>query len=149
MLFLVVMVLRTYRSKPGTRNEAQVDSFPGPKLYHIYEILKTLQPHHQVRELILSVALNNCLERLLPKTTEKQLSLLTSIARQVFPNATIRFPIINFSDRLEKDQQQRLKTFNKVIISKYNFLTEINPLLFQVNDKDLIHWTTPTANKIF
>lgn len=60
----------------------------------------------------------------------------------------IRFPIINFSDSLQKDQQQLLETFNKVIISKYKFLTEINPLFFQVSDKYLIHWTTSTAAKI-
>lgn len=123
---------------PSFRDDIiQIDSFPGTKLYHIYEVLKKLQPHQQVRELVLSVGLNNCLEWLLTKTIEKQLSLLTSIARQVFPNTTIRFPIINFSTLLDKDQQQRLTMFNNLITS--NFLSEINPLFFAVNEKDRIH----------
>lgn len=77
-------------------NEIQINSFPGTKLYNLYEIFKKLKPHQQVRDLILSVGLNNRLERLLSKTIEKQLSLLTSITRQILPNATIIFPVINF-----------------------------------------------------
>lgn len=126
----------------------QIDSFPGAKLYHMYEILKKLQPNHQAREVVLLIGLNNCLERLLPKTVEKQLSLLASLAKQTFPKATIRFPVINFSTELQLEQQQRLKKFNDLIRSKCNFLTEINPSSFHVETRDQIHWTSTTAEEI-
>lgn len=129
-------------------SEIQIDSFLGAKLYHIYELVKKLQPHPKVREVIFSIGLNNCLERLLPKTIEKQLALLTSVAKQISPNATIRIPIINFSTSLDPEQKQTILNFNKLISSKYNVLSEINPLLFKVNEIDNIHWTSSTAEKI-
>lgn len=72
-----------------------------------------------------------------------------SMAKQTFPNATVRIPVINFPTLLEQDQQQRLLNFNKLITSKYNFLSEINPLRFTVNEKDNIHWTSSTTDQIF
>lgn len=118
-------------------------------LNFIYELLRKLQPHPRVKEVILSIGLNNCLERLLPKTVEKQLALLTSVAKQTFPNTTTGIPINNFSTSLDPEQKQRVLHFNKLISSKYDTLSEINPLLFRVNEIDNIHWTTSTADKIF
>lgn len=75
--------------------------------------------------MILSVGLNNGLKRLLPTTTDKQLGLLVTAAKQTFPNADIRIPVINYSDKLDMAQQHLLETLNKTIIKKYDFLTEI------------------------
>ena len=64
-----------------------------------------------------------------------------------FPNATIYIPFINFSDLLNPQQQTLLTTINNTIALKYNFIPEINPLLFRVNN-DNIHWTTQTAEML-
>ena len=127
----------------------QIDSFPGAGIHHIQSILKGLKPHKLVKEVILSVGLNNCLGLLLPNTTDKQLGLLVTSAKRAFPNAIIRIPVINFSTKLGKEQQHLITLLNKTIISKYNFLTEISPLTFRVGDKDPVHWTPMTARRIF
>ena len=127
----------------------QIDSFPGAGIHHMRSILKELKPHKLVKEVILSVGLNNCLGRLLPSTTDKQLGLLVTIAKRAFPNAIIRIPVIYFSTRLEKEQQHLITLLNKTITSKYNFLTEISPITFRVGDKDPVHWTPMTARRIF
>lgn len=127
--------------------EVQVDSFPGATCHHIYELLKKMKPVYEVREVILSVGLNNGLKRLLPTTTDKQMGLLMTVARQTFPNAKIRVPVINYSEKLDIAQQQLLESLNKTIVKKYDFLTEINPLHFQVSH-DFVHWTSSTATLI-
>lgn len=106
-----------------------------------------MKPVSEVREVILSVGLNNGLKRLLPTTTDKQIGLLMTAARQTFPNAKIRVPVINYSEKLDIAQQQLLETLNKTIIKKYDFLTEINTLHFQVSH-DFVHWTSSTATLI-
>ncbi|KAK5896365.1 hypothetical protein CgunFtcFv8_009973 [Champsocephalus gunnari] len=65
-----------------------------------------------------------------------------------FPNATIYIPIINFSNSLTVHQQTALTTLNTTIASKYNFIPEINPLLFHVTSRDNIHWTLQTAEML-
>lgn len=136
------------RIPPFDNAEVQIDSFPGAGIHHIYGILKKLTPVRTVREVILSIGLNNCLKRLLPTTTDKQLALLITLAKQTFPNARIRIPVINYSDRLERDQQELIELLNKTILKKFNFLTEINKLHFRVGAKDPIHWTPETARRI-
>ncbi|KAI9545978.1 hypothetical protein NQZ68_032060 [Dissostichus eleginoides] len=64
-----------------------------------------------------------------------------------FPNATIYIPIINFSNLLNPQQQTLLTAINNTIALTYNFIPEINPLLFRVNN-DNIHWTTQTAKML-
>ncbi|KAI9545528.1 hypothetical protein NQZ68_035409 [Dissostichus eleginoides] len=64
-----------------------------------------------------------------------------------FPNATIYIPIINFSDRLNPQQQTLLIAINNTIALKYNLILEINPLLVRVNNDD-VHWTTQTAEML-
>lgn len=124
-----------------------MDSFPGETCHHLHEILKKLKPVKEVREVILSVGLNNGLKRLLPATTEKQFGLLVSMAKQTFPNAKIRVPVINYSDKLDADQKHLLDAIKNIIIKKYDFLNDINKLYFQVT-QDNVHWTAGTAQMI-
>lgn len=124
-----------------------MDSFPGATCHHLQEILKKLKPIMEVREVILSVGLNNGLKRLLPATTEKQFGLLIGSAKQNFPNAKIRVPVINYSDKLEADQKQLLDSINNIIIKKYDFLNDINKLHFKVS-QDNVHWSAGTAQMI-
>lgn len=93
--------------------DIQVDSFPGAACHYLYEILKKKKPQtcQEVREVVLLVRLNNALKRVLPATTDKQLGLLVNMAKQTFPNAKIRIPVINYSDRLDADQKHLLDIY--------------------------------------
>lgn len=125
--------------------DIQVDSFPRSACHHLHESLKKFKPVKEVREVVLSVGLNNSL---LLATTDKQLVLLVNMAKQTFPNAKIRVPVINYSDRLDADQKHLLESINNTIIKKYDFLNDINKLHFQVT-QDNVHWTPSTAKMIF
>ena len=131
-----------------TDERVQIDSFPGAGIHHLHVLLKKLSPALQVREVILSIGLNNCLRKLLPTTSDKQLSLLMAQAKQTFPNARIRIPVISYSDRLDGDKRYRIHLLNRTIVNKYNFLTEVNKACFKVNEKDQIHWLPETARCI-
>lgn len=78
--------------------------------------------------MILSEGLNNCLKRLLPTTTDKQLGFLVAASKRTFPNAKIHVPVINYLDKLDKDQLQLWELVNKTILKTYDFLTQINRL---------------------
>lgn len=67
---------------------------------------KKVKPVREVREVILSEGLNNCLKRLLPTTTDKQLGFLVAASKRTFPNAKFHVPVINYLDKLDKDQLQ-------------------------------------------
>lgn len=131
-----------------THPHIQVDSYPGANFHHINAILTKLTPHPQPLHVILSVGLNNCLSEHETNTILKQLRTLWRTAHLTFPNATIYIPIINFSPSLNPQKQALLNFLNTTISSKYNFLSEINPLLFQVTG-DNIHWTPQTAEMLF
>ncbi|KAI9541798.1 hypothetical protein NQZ68_027168 [Dissostichus eleginoides] len=76
-------------------------------------------------------------------------SNLSSIPPFTDPNLQLdSFPAArteHFSNSLNIYQQTALTTLNNTIASKYNFIPEINPLLFQVTSHDNIHWTMQTA----
>ncbi|KAF3858938.1 hypothetical protein F7725_012139 [Dissostichus mawsoni] len=125
----------------------QIDSFPGAKFHHITAILLKLAPCHNTTQVIISIGLNNGLSETSLTTSTKQLQAMWKQTTTTFPNATIYIHIINFSDRLKPKQQTLLTAINNTIALKYNFIPEINPLLFRVNDDD-IHWTTETAEML-
>ena len=131
-----------------TDPDIQVDSYPGATFHHITAILKKLQPQTDTQHVILSFGLNNCLSEHEQTTILKQLQQMVKTGHTTFPNATIYIPVINFSNRLNRQQQALLTTLNNTITSKYTFLAEINPFLFQTA-KDNIHWTADTADMLF
>lgn len=120
--------------------DIQVDSLPRSACHHLHESLKKFKPVKEVREVVLSVGLNNSV---LLATTDKQLVLLVNMAKQTFT-----VPVINYSDRLDADQKHLLESINNTIIKKYDFLNNINKLHFQVT-QDNVHWTPSTARMIF
>lgn len=97
---------------------------------------------------ILSVGLNNCLSQQQPLTAQKQLQQLMSTCRQAFPNAEIYLPLIVFSDRLSRRQQELIELLNQHMDRKYHTLPGINKLLLQTERHDPVHWTQQTADKI-
>lgn len=86
-------------------------------------VLKNLEPHLNAERVSLSTGLNNCLSRQY-NTTWKQLQHLTKLCETRFPDAEIYIHIINFSDRLDKEQQSLLRSFNQLIVDKCNYLPE-------------------------
>nr|XP_046235775.1 uncharacterized protein LOC124054163 isoform X2 [Scatophagus argus]XP_046235800.1 uncharacterized protein LOC124054173 isoform X2 [Scatophagus argus] len=136
------------RIPPFTDANIQIDSYPGANFHHITAILKKIPTCHTTTQVILSVGLNNCLAEHDISTITKQLQQMWSTSHITFPNATIYIPIINFSHQLDHRKKSLLTKLNNVISSKYTFIPEINPLLFQTQT-DNIHWTGPVAEMLF
>lgn len=128
--------------------DIQIDSYPGASFKNIFDILFKLTPHPETTQVILSVGIINCLSLNTTVTISKNLALLWRTAKAKFPNATIHIPIINFSPHLPPNTRSLLNHLNTILANKYNFIPEINPLLFQVTP-DHIHWTPQTAEMIF
>ena len=63
----------------------------------------------------------------------------------MYPNATIYWPIINFSPNHTRQQKDMLKHINTCIT---NALLEIHHTEFITENPDDIHWTLATAAKI-
>lgn len=125
----------------------QVDSFPGANFLHMAKILQKQNPHPLVHKVILSGGLNNRGQH--PhKTAIKQLQCLWRTAQSIFPNATINTPVIQFSESLPLQEQQNLEVLNKYIVSHGSPLWELNRLFFRV-ERDHIHWTAETAQRMF
>ena len=134
---------------PFTDPHIQIDSYPGATFYHLTAIFNKLTPQLAPLHIILSIGLNNCLSEQHLPTIRKQLQALWRTSQITFPNATIHIPVINFSFTLDPKKQYLLTQLNTIISNKYNFIPEINPLLFHVSTKDNIHWTAETAGTLF
>ncbi|KAM8749508.1 uncharacterized protein AB9X84_014314 [Acanthopagrus schlegelii] len=136
------------RIPPFQNEEIQVDSFPGATCYHICQILLKVPTDPDVKEVVLSVGLNNCLKCYQPSTTDKQLTHLITAAKRAFPNAIIRVPVINYSDKLDEAQQHLVEILNQTITRRYTFLNELPKLRFRTEPKDPVHWTAKTAKSM-
>lgn len=126
----------------------QVDSFPGATFYHIRGVLEKAEPRPSMQKVILSVGLNNCLGKQTSFTTLKQLQRLLKICEIKFPNAEIYVPVINYSERLERETQMLIEKLNQAIIEKCNFLPELTRLRFHTEPHDPVHWRADTAQEI-
>lgn len=131
-----------------THPDIQIDSYPGAKFIHIDKILQKLDPDPHTQKLIISAGINNR-EQHPTRTAMKQLQGLWRTAKIKFPNASIYTVVINFSDRLPKEEKENLKVLNEYILSRGNPLQDLHRLRFRVDGTDLIHWTEGTAKKLF
>lgn len=136
------------RIPPFSDARVQVDSFPGATFYHLKGVLEKLEPNPSIEKVILSAGLNNCLSRQTFSTTWKQLQQLLKMSEKVFPSAILYVPLINFSDRLERDQQSLIRSLNQTILEKCNYLPDLNKLRFHTHPHDPVHWTAETAAEI-
>lgn len=128
-----------------TRTDLQIDSFPGATFRHICGVLEKLKPAPSVETVILSLGINNRKQKLL--TAIKEAQRLHKKAAITFPNATILFPIINFSRILPFREQEVLQGINKHLRAKYQTLLELPRTEF-ATERDAIHWTTDTAARL-
>lgn len=124
----------------------QIDSYPGAQFHHITGVLAKSTPNPNTKVVVLSLGLNNK-DQTQKQTPIGQLQSLHSKATVMYPNATIYFPIINYSPHLSEKQQTMLKYINSHIATHYNPLLEIHHLDFHT-EKDNIHWTPDTGAKI-
>lgn len=126
----------------------QVDSFPGATFYHLKGVLEKLPPNPNTERVVVAAGLNNCLSSQTSNTTWKQLQQLLKVCETKFPSAVLHIPLINFSDRLERDKQALLKILNTTIMERCNFLLDLNRLRFHTEPRDPVHWTAETATAI-
>ncbi|CAN9510829.1 unnamed protein product [Ophioblennius macclurei] len=145
--FLIIGDSNLARFTPFTNPEVQVDSYPGAQFHHIQGVLEKLTPNTTVRKVILSLGLNNCLRKQLPLTIIKQLNRCLKQTKDIFPQAEVYIPLINFSPSLEEGCTSRITALNEYVMQKHLYITDINTLLFKVRP-DHIHWTTKTADRI-
>lgn len=107
---------------PTSIPDLQIDSFPGATFRHIHGILQKLDPQPEVQTVIFSVGINNRKQR--PLTAIKETQRLYSLSQQIFPNAIILFPLLNFSRTLSYKEQEMLQELNKHL--KQNILVYRN-----------------------
>ncbi|MGL5802998.1 MAG: hypothetical protein ACRCX7_10470, partial [Cetobacterium sp.] len=127
----------------------QVDSFPGATFYHIKGVLEKLGTLPAVEKVVLSVGLNNCLGRQTSTTTWKQLQQLLKVCEKRFPNAQVYVPVLNYSDRLDRQVQILIQNLNRTIVQRCQFLPDLNRLGFYTEARDPVHWRSDTAVSIF
>lgn len=131
-----------------TEPDIQVDSFPEATLYHLSGVLQKLKPNKEVKKVILSVGLNNCLLGNETNTTKKQIQQLHRHCQAAFPSATIYLPLLNFSEKLKPQTIKRIEEFNTILMERYNFLPKLQNAKFRVNSLDNVQWLPGTASAL-
>lgn len=126
----------------------QIDSFPGAQILHLKQILGKLDPCLRVQKVLLSIGLNNCLRKNKLATIQGQFRQLMSRARDIFPRAEIWIPRIQISTQLPLEVQTLVREVNLFLEDNFRTLGGIEEDQFQVNERDLIHWTAGTSTKI-
>ncbi len=135
------------RFPPFRIQDVQVDSYPGATFLHAEAILKKAVCTVQVDTVILSFGLNNRKQKT-RSTTIKQLQGAVRTARNRFPGATILVPVINFSPHLPIKDRDNLKILNNHIVRNFDYVPGLSKEVFET-ENDNVHWTRPTAAKIF
>lgn len=135
------------RIPPHPYKDIQIDSYPGAQFHHITGVLAKSIPNPNTKVVVLSLGINNK-DQERKSTPISQLQILHNKATVMYPNATIYWPIINFSPNLTRQQKDMLKHINTYITTHYNALLEIDHSEFITENHDYIHWTPATAAKI-
>lgn len=72
---------------------------------------------------------------------------LKKAAEDTFPTASKHWALLNMHDSFAPPQKQAISQLNYLIMSRCDFLSEINPVFFYTTD-DGVHWTKKTADAI-
>ena len=132
------------------KSNVQIESFPGGNFSNIRKMLQrslankintTLAQH-----VIFSVGIND-LNNKPHSTSVPELRKVIHLAKDLFPNATVHFAQINFSQELSAYQKNNLREINDFIskLSLCKYIKRLAHPKFRVTD-DHIHWTPNTAN---
>lgn len=94
--------------------------------------------------MILAIGFNNRKQQTL--TAQKEAQRLHKMAKIKFPNATILFPIINFSEELPNKEKDVLRGINDFLRKKFRTITPLREGDFKT-EKDNVQWTAATAKR--
>lgn len=123
--------------------EVQIDSYPGATFRHAENLINKAQVHVTVEKLILSFGLNHRGQKL-KLTAIKEMQRALKAAKERFPNASIKIPLINFSRTLRGNEQTILDGLNMHISRNMSHLPLLPNSQFRVGE-DQIHWTPDCA----
>ena len=129
-----------------TREDVQIECYPGMKLGHAGQVLAKTNRTQEVSHCIISAGINNR-DQDKPLTGIKELRIALLRARETFPTASIHVPLINYSERLPTKQKLNLRALNKEI-EKGNHIPKLEERDFKIDPKDNkfhIHWSMETA----
>ena len=128
-----------------TREDLQIECYPGMKLAHAATVLSKTDMTPEVSHCIIAAGINNRDQRK-PGTGIKELKQALLRARETFPTASIHIPLINYSERLSTKEKLNLHALNKEI-AKGNHLPKLEEREFKIDPKDKfhIHWSRDTA----
>lgn len=144
--FLIMGDSNVARFPPFKYTDLQVDSYPGATFRHAEAILAKTLRSTQVEAVVLSFGINNRAQKA-KETTFKQLQRALKEARDIFPQARIYVPEINYSQSLPLPEQNNLQQLNKYIKDNYRYIPALSPRQFET-ERDGTHWTHPTALKL-
>lgn len=122
----------------------QIDSYPGATFRHAENVINKAQVHVRVAIVILAFGINHRNQKV-KETTIKQIQRALKVAREKFPGAVIKIPLINFSRTLKHREQVVLENINDHVQRNMPYLPLLPSAQFKVNS-DQIHWT-PTCAK--
>ncbi|KAF5883739.1 proteoglycan 4-like protein [Clarias magur] len=122
----------------------QIHSYPGATFNHAETLINKAHVQTKVETVILTFGINHRNQKL-KETAIKQIQGALRAAREKFPGALIRIPLINFSETLNKQEQAILEGINDHVQKNMPYLRKLPSAQFQVTS-DGIHWT-PTCAK--
>lgn len=122
----------------------EIHSYPGATFRHAEALINKAHIQVQVETVILSFGINHRNQKF-KETAVKQIQGALRAARERFPGARIRIPLINFSKKLNKQERALLEGINDHVQRNMPYLHKLPSEQFEVTSDD-IHWT-PTCAK--
>ena len=130
------------RIPPFSRDDLQIECYPGMKFDHTRRLLERTGNTNNVAHCIISVGINNRGQGT-AVTGQKTMAAAVRAAQKTFPTASIHVPLINYMDNLPQEEKLNLESLN-LAISQKNHLPKLNDRDFKTG-RDDIHWTPETA----
>ncbi|MGL4645672.1 MAG: hypothetical protein ACRCVL_00930, partial [Cetobacterium sp.] len=126
--------------------DLQIDSYPGATFRHAENIILKAQVHVKVELVILAFGINHRNQKV-QETAVKQTQRALKAARDRFPGAVVKIPLINFAKTLKRKEQVMLNSINDHVQRNMPHLPLLPAAQFDV-DSDQIHWTPTCAKAI-
>ena len=127
----------------------EVHVFPGAKLSHAYDILKTIPERHNLKKLIIQVGINN--RALDWSINEKEFNKVFAQSQKL--GLDTHYLGISIPPRIKEKEKDMLRTINAFALAKFgekNFIQPLDPKEVSVSPYDfyLIHYDRETLNKL-
>lgn len=132
-------------SEPNKISNIQINCFAEATFRNILNVLEKNDTCPNIQTVILSIGIHNRKQQLL--TATKEVQRLYKLVTKKFPNATILFPIINFSPNLPETERNLLKDLNKFLKTKYRTIQPLAAQHLETDNGD-IQWSIKTTAMI-